>query len=99
MLLQAFLALKFKKTKFNKKEDIDDIIITNIEKSQRSQSIKNYYLIYRRFVYFESKIFIKLYKIIIYSFILRFKYKKTCLIYFIKKNEKEDQSCNNITKK
>ena len=98
MLLQTFFALKYKKTKLNEKEDVDDIIITNIEKSQRLQSIKNYYLIYRRFAHFESKILIKLYKIIIYFFIFRFKHKKTCFIYFIK-NEKENQSCDNITKK
>ena len=75
--------------KLNKKKDVDDIIITNIEESQRLQLIKNYYLIYRRFAYFESKIFIKLYEIIIYFSILRFKYKKTCLIYFIKKMKKK----------
>ena len=36
MLLQAFFALKYKKIKPNEKKDVDDIIITNIEKSQRS---------------------------------------------------------------
>ena len=65
MLLQTFLALKHKKIKSNEKKDIDDIIIINIEESQRSQLIKNYYLIYRRFVHFESKILIKLYEVIV----------------------------------
>ena len=31
--LQTFLVLKYKKIKFNEKRDIDDIIITNLEKS------------------------------------------------------------------
>ena len=39
---------------------------------------------YRRFVYFKSKIFIKLYEIITHFFILYFKNKKTCFTYFIK---------------
>ena len=89
MLLQTFPALKYKNIKSNKKEDIDDIIITNIEESHRSQLIKNYYFIYRRFAYFESKILIKLYEIIIYSLVLRFKHKKTCFICFIKKMKKK----------
>ena len=43
---------------------------------------------HRRFAYFESKIFIKFHEVIIYSFILRFKYKKTCFICFIEKIKK-----------
>ena len=89
MLLQTFLALKYKKIKSNEKEDVDDIIITNIEEFQRSQLIKNYYFMHRRFAHFESKIFIKFHEIITYSFILRFKYKKTCFIYFIKMMKKK----------
>ena len=87
--MQTFLALKYKNFKSNEKEDIDDIIITNIEKFHRLQSIKDYYLIYRRFVYFESKILIKLYEVIIYSLVLRFKHKKTCFTYLIKKMKKK----------
>ena len=89
MLLQTFPALKHKKIKPNEKKDVDDIIITNIEESQRSQSIKNYYFMHRRFVYFESKILIKFLEVIIYFLILRFKHKKTCLIYLIKKIKKK----------
>ena len=44
---------------------------------------------HRRFAYFESKIFIKLYEVIIYLFVLRLKYKKTCFTYFIKKMKKK----------
>ena len=89
MLLQAFSALKYNNIKLNEKRDVDDIIITNIEKFYRSQSIKDYYLIYRRFVYFESKILIKLHEVIIYSPVLRFKHKKTCFICLIKKMKKK----------
>ena len=81
--------MKHKNIKFNEKKNVDDIIITNSEEFQRSQLIKNYYFIYRRFAHFESKIFIKLYKVIIYFFILRFKHKKTCFTYFIKKIKKK----------
>ena len=89
MSLQTFFALKYKKIKFNKKKGVDNIIITNIEESQRLQSIKDYYFIYRRFVYFESKILIKLHEVIIYFFILRLKHKKTYFTYFIKKIKKK----------
>ena len=44
---------------------------------------------HRRFAYFESKILIKLHKVIIHSPVLRPKHKKTCLIYFIKKMKKK----------
>ena len=81
--------MKHNEIKPNKKKDIDDIIITNIEKSHRSQSVKNYYLIHRRFAYFESKILIKLHEIIIHFLVLRFKHKKTYLIYLIKKMKKK----------
>ena len=77
--------MKYKNTKLNKKKDIDNIIITNIEEPYRSQLAKNYYLIYRRFAHFESKILIKLHEIIICFLVLRFKYKKTYFMYFIKK--------------
>ena len=81
--------MKYNDIKFNEKEDVDDIIITNIEEFYRSQSVKNYYLIYRRFVHFESKILIKFHEVIIYFFVLRFKHKKTCFIYLIKKMKKK----------
>ena len=90
--------MKYKNIKPNEKEDVDDIIIINIEESQRSQSIKNYYFIHRRFVYFESKILIKVHEVIIYFFILRFKHKKTCLIYFIKKMKKKINRVINLRK-
>ena len=89
MSLQTIFTSKYKNIKSNEKRDIDDIIITNIQKFQLLQSIKNYYFMHRRFAYFESKIFIKLYEIIIYSLILRLKHKKTCFIYFIKKMKKK----------
>ena len=89
MLLQAFLALKYNDIKLNEKKVIDDIIITNIEESYHSQSIKNYYFIHRRFAHFGSKILIKLHEVIIYFFVLRFKYKKACFIYLIKKIKKK----------
>ena len=89
MLLQTFFALKHNDIKLNKKKDVDDIIITNIEEFHRSQLIKNYYFIHRRFAHFESKIFIKLHEVITYSLVLRFKYKKTCFIYLIKKMKKK----------
>ena len=44
---------------------------------------------HRRFAHFESKIFIKLYEVIIYFLVLRFKHKKTYFIYFIKKMKKK----------
>ena len=81
--------MKHNKIKSNEKKDVDDIIITNIEKSHRSQSIKDYYLIYRRFAYFESKILIKLHEIIIHSSVLRLKHKKKCFICLIKKIKKK----------
>ena len=81
--------MKYDETKLNEKKDIDDIIITNIEESHHSQSIKNYYLIYRRFAHFESKILIKLHEVIIHSLVLRFKHKKAYFIYFIKKMKKK----------
>ena len=81
--------MKYNNIKLNEKEDVDDIIITNIEKSYRSQSTKDYYLIYRRFAYFESKILIKLHEVIIYFFVLRPKHKKACFTYFIKKMKKK----------
>ena len=81
--------MKHNDIKLNEKKDVDDIIIMNIEEFYRSQSVKNYYFIYRRFAYFESKILIKLHEVIIYSFVLRFKHKKTCFIYLIKKIKKK----------
>ena len=44
---------------------------------------------HRRFAHFESKIFIKLHEVIIYSLILRLKHKKTCFICFIRKMKKK----------
>ena len=81
--------MKYNDIKLNEKEDIDDIIITNIEESHRSQSVKNYYFMHRRFVYFESKIFIKFHEVIIHFFVLRLKHKKTCFICLIKKMKKK----------
>ena len=81
--------MKYDDIKPNEKKDVDDIIITNIEKSHRSQSAKDYYFIYRRFVHFGSKILIKLHEVIIYFFVLRLKHKKACFIYFIKKIKKK----------
>ena len=81
--------MKYNDIKLNEKKDVDDIIITNIEESHRSQSVKNYYFIYRRFAHFESKILIKFHEVIIYSFVLRLKHKKTCFIYLIKKMKKK----------
>ena len=89
MSLQTFSALKYNNIKSNEKENVDDIIITNIEESHRSQSVKNYYFIHRRFAYFESKILIKLYEIIIHFFVLRLKHKKAYFIYFIEKMKKK----------
>ena len=81
--------MKYNEIKLNEKEGVDNIIITNIEESHRSQSIKNYYFIYRRFAHFGSKILIKLHEVIIHLFVLRFKHKKACFIYLIKKIKKK----------
>ena len=81
--------MKYNDIKPNKKKGVDDIIITNIEEFHRSQLVKNYYLIYRRFAHFESKIFIKFHEVIIYSLVLRLKHKKAYFIYFIKKIKKK----------
>ena len=81
--------MKHDEIKPNEKKNVDDIIITNIEESHHSQSIKNYYFMHRRFAHFESKIFIKLHEVITHFSVLRLKHKKACFIYFIKKIKKK----------
>ena len=81
--------MKYNDIKLNEKKGFDDIIITNIEESHRSQSTKNYYFMYRRFVHFGSKILIKLHEVIIHSPVLRLKHKKAYFIYLIKKMKKK----------